>query len=713
MKIDIHVHTKKTKSGDSPNRNIDKDRFATIMKSTDVQIMAITNHNHFDYSQFVGLSEKTEGVCQLWPGVELDIVEEGRRGHLLVIVNPKNAQKLEETVSALSSGSTADNFTISIEKTVEAFDKLDAIYIAHYQIKKPALNDSDIAKIQKMTTNPSRVIKEATDALSAGIFISHGHLSIYGSDVQNWDNYAAESEKLPDLRLPVDSFEQFCLLLRKDEPTIDTILSKKQYESLTILPFQDDEPITLKVFNDINVFFGSKGTGKTEILKSISKAYNKKGLKTRVYEASAVHINEHFDIKGNNLTIDLAEYNIDDCKSEIAFLRSLSEVDVTSPSKYVGYFSEEITNERAKKIKVNNFKRADAAGSDRQFNEIEKSRKRVSEFIEFALVDAEIKKTIGTELLESAHTVLNEISSKLRSESEARFVRSKSFQMFNGLITFMSSAISRKTGKPEKPTSTGFANYARNRIAIERNINKIKNNIQKPIVQNLTFVGDLGEKGILYCKTEVLFQTGDITDGKFSPLTKVKKTPQKEFSKAISDLSEKVYDTTFFESLAAMQSQESVDSIGSIADLLLFYRYFINNNQPYSPSSGESSMLLLHKELSEEKDVYLLDEPEKSLGNDYINDVIVPMLKERVRMGKKIFIATHDANIAVRTLPYNSIYRKHSSKGYTTYLGNPFSNHLVNLSDSADLIDWKEISMKTLEGGKEAFGERGKIYGNV
>ncbi len=713
MKIDIHVHTKKTKSGDSPKRNVDQDRFATIVKSTDVGIIAITNHNHFDHAQFVGLSAKTDGVCKLWPGVELDIAEDNRRGHLLVIVNPKNAKKLEESVSALTTGSTADNFTISIEETVKAFDKLDAIYIAHYQNKKPALNDSDIAKIQKMTTTRSRVIKEATDALSAGIFISHGHLSIYGSDVQNWDNYAAESEKLPDLRLPVDSFEQFCLLLQKDEPTINTLLNKKQYEPLTIQPFPDDAPITLTVFNDINVFFGSKGTGKTEILKSISKAYNKKGLKTRVYEASTEHINDQFDIKGSHLTIDLAEYGIDDCKNEIAFLRNVAEVAITNPSQYAGYFSEEITNERAKKIKVNNFKHVDAAGAVRKFDEIEKSRTKVSEFIEFALGDAEIKKTIDAELHERARTVLNEISSKLRSESEARFVRSKSFRMFNGLITFMSTAISRKTGKPEKPTFTGFANYARNRIAIERNIKTIKNNIQKPIVQNLTFVGDLGEKGSLYCRTEVIFQTGDIVDGKFSPLTKVKKTPQKDFSKAISGLSKKVYDTTFFESLAAMQSQESVDTIGSIADLLLFYRHFINNDQPYSPSSGESSMLLLHKELSEEKDVYLLDEPEKSLGNDYINDVIVPMLKERARMGKKIFIATHDANIAVRTLPYNSIYRKHSSKGYTTYLGNPFSNHLTNLSDTADLIDWKEISMKTLEGGKEAFGERGKIYGNV
>ena len=122
---------------------------------------------------------------------------------------------------------------------------------------------------------------------------------------------------------------------------------------------------------------------------------------------------------------------------------------------------------------------------------------------------------------------------------------------------------------------------------------------------------------------------------------------------------------------------------------------------------------LLHKELREEKDIYLLDEPEKSLGNDYISDVIVPLIKEKASLGKKVFICTHDANIAVRTLPYNSVYREHTVNGHETYVGNPFSNDLINLSDASTKQDWKTISMRTLEGGEEAFGERGKIYGNV
>ena len=83
---------------------------------------------------------------------------------------------------------------------------------------------------------------------------------------------------------------------------------------------------------------------------------------------------------------------------------------------------------------------------------------------------------------------------------------------------------------------------------------------------------------------------------------------------------------------------------------------------------------MLQKELEADKDVYILDEPERSLGNEYISDVIVPLIKERARAGKKIFISTHDANIAVRTLPYNSIYRCHEQLGYRTYVGNPFSH---------------------------------------
>jgi ABC-type cobalamin/Fe3+-siderophores transport system ATPase subunit len=224
-------------------------------------------------------------------------------------------------------------------------------------------------------------------------------------------------------------------------------------------------------------------------------------------------------------------------------------------------------------------------------------------------------------------------------------------------------------------------------------------------------VGNLGkEKGDLYCKTSVIFQDGAISGKHYNPIAKIKKTPQKDFCKHIKEIYDCVYASNLFEKISDLNKIEDVDSITSLYELILFSRYFVKKDEYYEPSNGESSMLLLHKELSDDKDVYILDEPEKSLGNDYISDVIVPLIKEKAKSGKKVFIATHDANIAVRTLPYNSIYRSGECK---TYVGNPFSNSLVNIDDLNDKKDWKAISMKRLEGGKEAFGERGKIYGHI
>ncbi len=173
-----------------------------------------------------------------------------------------------------------------------------------------------------------------------------------------------------------------------------------------------------------------------------------------------------------------------------------------------------------------------------------------------------------------------------------------------------------------------------------------------------------------------------------------------------------MYSDDLFNKIAELNEEEDIDSVPTILELLVFHKYFTINGEPYDPSTGEASMILLHRELSEDKDVYILDEPEKSLGNEYINNVIVPLIKEKAKIGKKIFIATHDANIAVRTLPYNSVYRHHDRRGYSTYVGNPFSNGLVEIKERLQIKDWKEVSMRTLEGGRDAFGERGKIYGN-
>jgi predicted ATPase len=237
--------------------------------------------------------------------------------------------------------------------------------------------------------------------------------------------------------------------------------------------------------------------------------------------------------------------------------------------------------------------------------------------------------------------------------------------------------------------------------------------VDTKIPMGIERVGSLeSNKRELEFRTEFEFQTGNITDRSLSSLTKAKKGTQKKFINCVRKILKNAYADDLFQLISKLNEIEDVEDIKTVYELLLFKRYFAIDGVRYSPSSGEASMVMLQKELGTEKEVFILDEPERSLGNEYIKDVIVPLIKEHARAGKKVFISTHDANIAVRTLPYSSIYRCHGQGGYSTYIGNPFSNNLMNPDDPGDQLDWKKVSMRTLEGGEEAFGERGKIYGN-
>ena len=680
MRIDIHTHTKKIKQGDSENRNVDVSKFTDIINKTDVKILAITNHNHFDYEQYIQFKKSVDGTCQIWPGVEFDILEDGRKAHLIAIANPKNAEAFGKKVNEVIGSTSADTFTINLDDVVNKFKDFDIIFIAHYHSKKPNLIDKDVDKLVSLVS-----------------ILLQKRLIVY----------------LPELRLPVESFEKFCLLLDKDDTTIKTILDQKSKESIQITPFGIAELINLDIYNDINILFGSKGTGKTDILKALSTYYNGKGFKTEVYESNSNKLDEVFDLKGNKFIISVEDLEIDDCSAELAIIRNAAEKGVTSLSVYNRYYSEEAKNKIAKNIKVNQYTLLDENSPKRTFDEIKNDLKKFTDFKEYYGENVKLKEIIGEELLNELDSVINRILETINLESGNRFVDYKTINFFNKLIQVFVDEISRKTGQPLKPTKTGFYEYASNRIAIEKAVKKMRESIAKSISPIIEEVGDLGEKGKLFCQTNLMIQNGSISDSAYKHIQCKTKIPQRNLAAQIETISKHIYSNSLFEKIDELKKIEGSESVTSISDLLLFHKHFTLNGNVYTPSNGESSMVLLHNELMKDKEIYLIDEPEKSLGNDYISEVIVPLIKERAKSGKKLIIATHDANIAVRTLPYNSIYREHDINGYYTYSGNPFSNSLICNSSTKANLDWKLISMKTLEGGKSAFGERGKIYGNT
>ncbi len=104
-------------------------------------------------------------------------------------------------------------------------------------------------------------------------------------------------------------------------------------------PFGDGSALEVRAYNDINVVFGPKGTGKSCILKAIARHYSENGIDARVYEPASDRLDEIFDIAGAKLGVNLNEHNINYCQNEISELRRASEVDVTSVCEIQGVLS--------------------------------------------------------------------------------------------------------------------------------------------------------------------------------------------------------------------------------------------------------------------------------------------------------------------------------------------------------------------------------------
>ena len=66
--------------------------------------------------------------------------------------------------------------------------------------------------------------------------------------------------------MPIDNYDQFNLLIKKDAQVLKTFVNQKFNEEITIAPFEDCK-VTLPIYNDINIFFWRKGHWKKFFFK--------------------------------------------------------------------------------------------------------------------------------------------------------------------------------------------------------------------------------------------------------------------------------------------------------------------------------------------------------------------------------------------------------------------------------------------------------------
>jgi len=704
MLIDLHCHTKATKQGDNRGRNVSSSIFKSKIEEAGVSIVGITNHNHFDNDQYLELKDAVEETTQVWPGVELDIAGIDDDYHMLLIASPLGADSFRQKLETLFDGAAPDDFNCTFENVWALFGQEDAIFIPHCHSKRPCVSERDIEYIQGLVNDDWRVFYEPSSLTTVGIWANHGRNMILGSDVCDWNEY--ESSKFSTLRLPVDSFEQFCLLAQRDQGVIQTLLDQKSSRSITVYPHADIN-VDIPVYEDINVIFGQKGTGKSEILKSL-KLYCEERNQSLVYYAGGEKILA-FDklLETAEMDRDTSLFGRENCSKEISYVCKWSDEAPTAIKKYLDWGLTRGNNRKRERFKI-----AEGRNISEYDNNAYLTARGDYKIIE-DFTESVRARNFSTYLDREENSKLEELLGKMATNAHelvlGEYFEWKAIELANkGLATIKQSA-DKKSNTQSRPGSTGFQALARERVKLAKALSKINQSISSNEHTEDEYLGTLEDKGELRIVSKYRYLCASSQTAEFDGGIRALRKASDKLQTAV-DMVFTAENPTSLQNFIEELKSAGVTDTSSFVGLSKFI-ILADSKEVYEPSDGEKGVLLLEKQLLENADWYLIDEPELGMSNLYINSVIRPRLQDLAKARKTVVVVTHNANLAVRTLPYSSVYREHvCGTDFRTFIGNPFTNDLVDCSDDSNRKSWAACSMTTLEGGREAFYCRKEIY---
>jgi translation initiation factor RLI1 len=117
-------------------------------------------------------------------------------------------------------------------------------------------------------------------------------------------------------------------------------------------------------------------------------------------------------------------------------------------------------------------------------------------------------------------------------------------------------------------------------------------------------------------------------------------------------------------------------------------------------SLGQQQSILLALLLSSKsKNPLIIDQPEDNLDSEFISSTLVPVLR-RAKDRRQIIIVTHNANIAILSDAEQILVLKSTSE-----------RAQIIARGSIDDPTTRDAACNILEGSKEAFNTRAKIYG--
>lgn len=251
-KIDLHIHTVKTVSDWGFAFSIDT--FKRYVGDAKLDAVAVTNHDVFDAEQFQLIKDALPVV--VFPGIEINV----DAGHILVITRPADVDDFKAKTAEVSRRVTKIGDSISVEELVSIFGDLGKYLVIPHYDKRPAITGETLEKL-----NP---------------YISAGEVDSAKKFVRNFKDPAKLVPVLfSDSRMAVDftSLPTRQTFVDCGDVTLEALKACLKDKTKVALSERDGNRLW-QVFDDgqhlstgLNVVIGARSTGKSHTLDRISK----------------------------------------------------------------------------------------------------------------------------------------------------------------------------------------------------------------------------------------------------------------------------------------------------------------------------------------------------------------------------------------------------------------------------------------------------------
>lgn len=672
-RCDLHIHT--VPSVSDRVFTYDKDILLDYVAKTELDVIAITNHNLFDYAQFQEIKKTLTQIVVL-PGIEVDL----ENGHILVIANNDDGTlfdfnaKCEEVKNLIK---TKDD-DIPYDTFIRIFGDLSKyLLIPHYE-KEPKLHKDTIEKLGR------NIIAGEVSSVKKFIYMEKEDTEltpVYFSDFRIEKGVTPDKYPVSHTFFDIDQVNVNTLKLCLMDKTKVSLTSEKGIKLFQIFPNGQ------MLSTGLNIMFGKRSTGKTHTLNAIANRFEGRAKYIKQFELLNTSRNdsEQFEndlkVRQENSAEDyLREFGV--IVTDILKTCSADE-DEMKLQKYL-----EAVMSSAQQSDVN-----DVFSKSKLFNESnfkELSYDEIKKLINatLTLLESQLYKSLVNRHLPEASlkSLLKELIEQCQKDNVANLY----FKEVNNIIKMVKESLQLKSAAPRIPNIDLYQYF----------INKKKREIFAQVAIAI-------KKNRTISTEKAGHFTISVSARPFANATDLKTVGLKQVSLT----------NAFAKYGNPVQYLDELKAAGVESDriykLFAAIDYRILNSSGLPVSGGERSEFNFLQKIKDAIlcDILIIDEPESSFDNLFLKNEVNKFIKEMAE-NMPVIISTHNNTIGGSIKPDYILYteKKMEANGthFNIYSGYPTAKTLRDVKGNT--IENYKITLNSLEAGEHAYSERRDIY---